>query len=176
MLIVNKYKSRLHDWFYLDDDDITIRRAKDGYQNRYKKGDIVQPFTLCSYGYGGIHIPQTRTTVSFHHLLTLLRGVNIPDNAVLDHIDGNPDNNHRNNIRVITQNLNAKNQKKRKNNSTGVTGINWNKASNSFVVRKMLQGKRYYLGQRKTLTEAVELLNSFTDTFRQEGYTERHGK
>ena len=176
MLTVNKYSGLLQEWFYLDIDDITIRRAKNGYYGRYKKGDVVNPYTLCSYGYRGIHVPTTRTTVSLHHLLTLLRGIKIPDNAVIDHVDGNSENNHRCNIRVTTQCLNAKNQKRRKNNTTGITGINWNQGSNSYVVRKMLQGKRHYLGQRKTLKEAKQLLDSYSVEITADGYTKRHGK
>jgi hypothetical protein len=63
-----------------------------------------------------------------------------------------------------------------KNNTSGVTGINWNSASSSYTVRKYIQGKRKYLGHRSSLTEAVKLLDSYKDIILADGYTKRHGK
>ena len=175
MKTVNKYKKTLLEWFYLDEDDMTVKRAKNGYRGRYYKDDIVCPYILCSHGYG-VHVPKTRTTVPYHHLLTLLRGIEIPDDAVIDHLDGNVFNNERNNIRVTTQSINCRNSKRKKNNTTGLTGVNWNKSSNSYVVRKQIGTKRKYLGHRKTLLEAKELLNSYKEILSLEEYTDRHGK
>ena len=176
MRTINKHKDILLEWFYLDEDDMTVRRAKDGYRGRYTKHDAVFPYQLCSRGYGGVHIPTTRTTVPYHQLLTILRGINIPDVSVIDHIDGNSDNNKRDNIRVVTQSINCKNTRMKKNNTSGVTGINWNEASNSYVVRKQIKGTRVYLGHRNTLQEAIILLDSYKDALLLDGYTERHGK
>jgi len=176
MRTVNKHKDIILDWFYLDKDNETVRRAKDGYHGRYKKHDIVAPYRLCSHGYGGVHIPTTRTTVPYHHLLTILRGILIPENTVTDHVDGNTDNNSMKNLRAVPQSINCKNAVMKSNNTSGVTGINWNQGSNSFVIRKCIQGKRVYLGHRKTFTEAIELLNSYKSVLAAEGYTDRHGK
>lgn len=176
MLTVNKYKDILLEEFYLDKDDMTIRRNKDGYRGRFAKHDKVNPYKLCKHGYGGIHIPKTRTTVPYHQLLTLLRGIDIPDNCVLDHIDGDTNSNSRSNIRVVSQALNCRNSKKAKNNTSGYTGINWNKSANSYTVRKYLNGKRVYLGSTETLEDAVLLLRSYEGEIRSNGYTDRHGK
>lgn len=176
MRTINKHKNIILDWFYLDEDDMTIRRAKDGYRGRYTQHDVVAPYQLCSHGYGGVHVPTTRTTVAYHHLLTILRGIDIPNDAVIDHLDGDTENNSRDNLRVTTQSINCKNTVRKKSNTSGVTGINWNNASGSFVVRKQLNGKRVYLGHRKTLAEAKELLDSHTDIILADGYTKRHGK
>ena len=89
MSTVKMYKDVLLEEFYLDTDNSTVRRAKDGWGNRWKKGDEVKGYQLCSYGYYGVHIPRTRTTVNLTHLILLLRGVEIPDDMVVDHIDGN---------------------------------------------------------------------------------------
>jgi hypothetical protein len=109
MNTINKHKDAILEWFYLDEDDMTVRRAKNGYRGRYAKHDIVVPYRLCSHGYGGVHVPKTRTTVPYHHLLTILRGIAIPYNTVTDHKDGDSDNNDRSNIRVVTQGINCKN-------------------------------------------------------------------
>lgn len=173
---VNKYKEVISEWFYLGKDDMTVYRAKDGYHGRYKQHDIVTPYQLCSYGYGGVHVPTTRTTIPYHTLLTTLRGITIPDNAVIDHINGDHNDNSRVNIRVVTQQINCRNARMHDNNTSGVTGINWNAASNSYVVRKYTQGNRVYLGHRKTLQEAELLLDQYQTTLLADGYTTRHGK
>lgn len=176
MRAINKYKEIILEWFYLGEDDMTVYRAKDGYRGRYKQHDIVTPYQLCSYGYGGVHVPRTRTTIPYHHILTTLRGISIPDGSVIDHINGNPDDNSRSNIRVVTQQINCRNACMSKNNTSGVTGINWNAGSNSYVVRKYINGKRVYFGQRSTLKEAELLLEQQQPAILAAGYTTRHGK
>ena len=176
MLTVNKYKDVLKEEFYLDSDDITIRRNKDGWRDKYMKHDIVVPYKLCVHGYRGIHIPRTRTTVSYSHLVTLLRNIEIPDNCVIDHIDGDNTNDSRSNIRVTTQTMNCRNSRMHKNNTSGYTGISWNKGANCFIVRKYLNGKRKYAGFSKTLEGAKTILDNLDSEITEQGYTLRHGK
>ena len=176
MLAVNKHLETILEHFYLDEDGNTVRRKQDGYYGRYSKGDAVAPFKLCKHGYGGVHIPNTRATVSLHHLVLILRGVEISDDLVVDHINGDTLDNSRENLRLTTQSINCRNARIKRSNTSGVTGINWNASSNSFVVRKQLNGKRVYLGQADTLEEAQILLQEYSATLATEGYTERHGK
>ena len=176
MLAVNKYKDVLLAEFYLDSDDVTVRRKKDGWRSVYKAHDAVQGFKLCSFGYTGVHIPRTRSTVSMHHLVTLLRGIQIPDDCVIDHLNGDSEDNSRDNIRVTTQALNCKNQVKSKDNTSGYTGISWNAKANCYIVRKTLQGVRVYGGSAKSLADAVVLLDTLNERAYQDGYTTRHGK
>lgn len=173
---VNQYKEQLLEWFYYNEEDGTVRRAKDGYRGRYKKDDVVIPFILCSHGYGGVHIPRTRATVPYHHLILTLRGLEIPDDKVTDHIDGNTNNNDISNIRITTQQINCKNKKRRNDSTTGITGITKSTDCSSYIVRKQIAGKRVYLGSRPTVEEAKKLLDSYKDIIRADGYTERHGK
>jgi len=79
-------------------------------------------------------------------------------------------------MRVTTQQMNCKNKRKRNDNKTGITGIHKAKDCKSYIVRKQINGKRVYLGSRSTLEEAKALLESYEDTIRADGYTERHGK
>ena len=176
MLIVNKHKQVLLDSFYLDSDNITIRRKQNGYRGKYMKHDIVVPYKLCSFGYGGIHIPRTRTSVSLTHLLLLLRGVEIPDGSVVDHINGDSNDNSPDNLRITTQVINCRNQRKRKNNTTGITGVSWNAKAKGYNVRCGMNGKRVYLGLARTLDEAQKMLDQVTDKILESGYTRRHGK
>lgn len=178
MIKALQYKEVILDWFYLDDDDITIRCKKDGYRNRYKRGDVVVPYTLkgnMGYDYKGIHIPKTRTSLSFPWVLTILRGIPPKEDSVLDHINGDITNNLRDNIRVTTQSINNKNRKKNKNNTSGFTGINYNSSANLYTIRKYIKGVRVYRSS-KTLEEALVILKELEYLSYEDGYTQRHGK
>jgi len=175
MRTVEKYKEVLLKEFYLDDDGITVRRAKDGWRGKWQKDDEVVGYKLCSHGYLGVHIPRTRTTINLTHLILLLRGIEVPEGMVVDHIDGNTLNNSQGNLRIVAQKVNCRNRKQNRNNTTGHNGITWNKASNAFLVRLYIKGVRKYLGQRKTLTAALKLRDSYLKARKQDGYTSRHG-
>ena len=178
MLTALKYKEILLKEFYLDTDDTTIRRKNDGYHGRFKKHDKVIPFILKGnkeMDYKGIHIPRTRTSVSLPWLLTVLRGIPFKAKQVIDHIDGDFTNNARSNIRVVSQQINAKNRKKHSNNTSGYTGINWNEKAKLYYVRRSINGKRTYKSS-KTLEEAVIILDDLKKLGLKDGYSERHGE
>ena len=175
-VVVEKYKDVLLKEFCLDSDGNTILRATNGWRNKWSIGDKVIGYKANSYGHLGIHIPRTRATVNKAELVLLLNGITLKDGEVIDHIDGNPINNSLNNLRVTTQAMNTRNGSMRSNNTSGYNGINWNKASNSYVVRLFIDGKRQYLGQRTTLEEAIILRNSYNQARYNNGFTKRHGE
>jgi hypothetical protein len=176
MLTINKYKEKILEEFYLDADDITIRRKKDGWGGKFKQHDVVKPYKMHALGYLGVHIPRTRQTVQLPHLLTLLRGIDIPNDGVIEHIDGDPTNNERSNLRVVSKAINSRNKKKQKSNTSGYNGISWNKSANVYIVRRYINGVRKYGGCAKTLEEAVVLLEALDKEALEDGYTTRHGK
>lgn len=173
MQVVNQYKQNLLDNYYLDEQE-NVRYKNDGYQNRYKKGELVKTFKMNKLNYLGVHVPKARATVPLAHLKLLLSGVTIKDNEVVDHIDGNPLNNSLSNLRVITQNLNCKNS----NRKVGVTGEKFivKLLNGSYRVRLNFKGKRNHLGVYKTLGEAVKVRDSHIHKCLSEGFTERHCK
>lgn len=178
MLNVLKYKEKLLESFYLDEDDKTIRRKTDGYYGRYKKNDIVTPFRLKSATgdeYERLHIPGTRNSVQVHWLLTLLRGIDINEGDVIDHINGKTSDNSRENIRITSQRNNSRNRKKRSDNSTGYTGVSYMAKNGIYTIRKTINGVRLYKSA-KSLEEAVSIAREFEDLSYTDGYTERHGK
>lgn len=180
MLTALKYKDRILEEFYLDRDDMTIRRNKNGYQKRFVKHDVVEPFTLKScgreeYNYRGIHIPRTRTTLSVPWLLTILRGIPFKNGDIVDHIDGNVSNNCRENLRVTTQRANCKNRKMRKDNTSGFTGICFNAQANLYIIRRSINGKRIYHSS-KTFEGALDHLRNLKQKGLADGYLKRHGE
>lgn len=63
-----------------------------------------------------------------------------------DHKDLNPLNNMKSNLRSATYKENSQNGPKRKNNTSGVTGVSWHKASNRWYARIQNNGNEIGLG------------------------------
>lgn len=171
MLTVNKYKDILLDEFYLDENH-EVRRSKDGYHKRFKKGDLAN-FFIGNEGYLCIQVPKARTTVKKSHLVLLLSGVNIPDDMVVDHIDGNKTNDSISNLRIVTSRQNNCNRPIRSDNTSGITGIRWSDYHKHYVIRRTVNGKRLSRS-RKTLEEAIVVLEELKKL--DSDYTDRHGK
>ena len=91
-------------------------------------------------------------TILMHRMIM---GV-LNEKKVVDHIDGNKLNNKRENLRVCSQLQNTMNRKKNTRNSTGYTGVCFNKKANKYVANLNYNHRRIYLGLFETIEEAVE--------------------
>ena len=177
MLAALKFKNNILESFYLDKDDLTIRRKTDDLvKGKFKKNEVVVPYTLQGnngFDYRGVWVPGSGTTISLPWVLTVLRGVDFSDGMVVDHRDGDITNNLRTNLRVITQQENSKNRKVRHDSTTGITGINFHKPSGKYTVRRTINGKRTSRSH-ETLEGAIEILKSLEAESLADGYTKRH--
>lgn len=166
-----KHRTTLLEEFYLDS-ECNVRRSKDGYLNRFAKGDLAR-FHTNPFGYDLIQIPRARVTITKGQLVWILAGNEIPDGMEIDHIDGNRRNNHISNLRLVTRAINNRNRKKRSDNTSGVTGIRWSEYHQHYVIRRTIGNVRHSRS-RKTMEEALLVLAELTAM--DPNYTERHGK
>jgi hypothetical protein len=72
--------------------------------------------------------------------------MNCPEDMMIDHIDHNPLNNSRSNLRICTNQQNQMNSGKSKNNKSGVIGVHWNKANEKWRAQITLNNKQIHLG------------------------------
>jgi len=93
-----------------------------------------------------------------HRIIYYMHHGHCPD--MLDHIDGNPLNNLIGNLRPADPTLNSWNQKTFKNNTSGITGVVWNKAVASWRSRITCKGVVYELGFTDSKFEAACLRKS----------------
>ena len=87
-----------------------------------------------------------------HRLAFLYMTGRIPD--IIDHIDNNGFNNSWDNLREADYFTNGYNHSMHKNNTSGVKGVNFNKASGKWVARIRVNGVRKCLGNFSKLSDA----------------------
>lgn len=74
---------------------------------------------------------------------------------VVDHINKDKLDNRRCNLRIVNQSLNAFNQSLGKNNTSGVTGVSWDKKNKKWEVNIMVRRKNKKIGRFKDLSDAI---------------------
>lgn len=103
--------------------------------------DKIKNYTWYINNHG--YVFSAKDKVLMHRLVT-----NCPDNLLPDHIHGEKsrNDNRKSNLRIVSHGQNSMNVKPRSDNTSGTTGISWDKRSNKWVVRIMVGGKNIYLG------------------------------
>jgi hypothetical protein len=99
-------------------------------------------------------LPAKGTTRDLSHIILDFKAENFTK-GVIDHIDGNPLNNRKENLRICTQGENTLNKSFISNNTSGFIGISYNKDRDRYDPEIRINGKRCHLGYTKTLEEAV---------------------
>ena len=75
--------------------------------------------------------------------------------SIVDHINGNPLDNRKCNLRIVTSPQNGMNSAKQKNNRSGFKGVDWHKKNKSYRARISVNKERIELGSFKTAEEAA---------------------
>jgi len=109
-------------------------------------------FTLSVKGY----VVYTSRKDGLHnkYLARMLFGE--PDNMDVDHINTNPLDNRRDNLRIATTQQNCKNKNKYKNNTSGFKGVSFHKKAQKYRARIQIDGKNTPLGYFATAEGAHE--------------------
>lgn len=81
--------------------------------------------------------------------------MSVKQDESIDHMDKNKLNNKKSNLRIASQELNAINKSMQSNNTSGVTGVNWNKEKSGWDVQ--LRKKDFKFNKRfKIFDKAVQ--------------------
>ena len=84
-----------------------------------------------------------------HRVIFLMHHGYLPD--LIDHIDGNPNNNKIENLREATYSKNSLNKKLIKSNKSGFKNVCWDKTRNKWLVSLCVKGKLNKIGFFKDL-------------------------
>lgn len=121
-------------------------------------------------GYGVITLKGVRYLS--HRLAFLYMTGEFPANTV-DHIDGNTGNNSWSNLRDVEHTENCKNQKRAKNNTSGVIGVNWHSRYKKWTAFISIHGVYKFIGSFDDFFEAVAIRKSAEN---RHGYHVNHGR
>lgn len=80
-----------------------------------------------------------------------------PAGMDVDHIDGDPLNNRKSNLRICTHQHNLWNSKIRNDNTSGVKGVYWDKKRKYWYARIEVNGKGINLGKHKNKEDAIKI-------------------
>lgn len=75
----------------------------------------------------------------------------------IDHINGDPADNRIDNLRLATQSENNYNSRLRRDNTSGIKGISWNKTYQKWEVYINVDGRRIRLGKFEALDKAIAI-------------------
>ena len=103
---------------------------------------------------GYVNVKIDGTTHKAHRLIWEYKYGPIPEGMQIDHINGVRNDNRISNLRLATRLENSQNKKRRTDNSSGATGVTYNKASGLWLARIGVDGERVYLGSFATKEEA----------------------
>jgi len=108
-----------------------------------------QGYVISGYGKGRVRL---------HHIILDFK-YRYTDNFEIDHINTNPLDNRKSNLRKITHQQNISRQKISKVNTSGYKGVCYDKNTKGWKARIFVKGKYFYLGQFKTKEEAAIAYN-----------------
>jgi hypothetical protein len=131
----------------------------------HKSGDVAG--IKRSNGYSRICVDGTR--YESHRLAWLFVYGKMPV-GVIDHINGNPLDNSIVNLRECTQAQNAKNFKIKSVNTSGFTGVSFDKSRNKWIAQGRYNGKKKNLGRFETKEQAAIAYASFAKSHYGEFY------
>jgi hypothetical protein len=95
-----------------------------------------------------------RKIIFMHHLIV---GQPFSPRLHTDHVNREPLDNRRSNLRIIPVSQNMRNSKVRADNTSGFKGVIWDKARGCWVAQTSMDGRRIYLGGHAT-AEAANLV------------------
>lgn len=114
---------------------------------------------LSGSGYWSAWVPKERRKIYLHRLI-----MNAPKNSLVDHINRDPNDNRRCNLRLVNKSLNASNSKDRKNNS-GFRGVYYCKKRDRYYSKIRINSSVISLGGFSTALEASEVYRVAQENF-----------
>ena len=82
--------------------------------------------------------------------------MNFPKGMIVDHINRNKLDNRKCNLRVCSKQQNNINKSKQSNNTSGYTGVYWNKRRCKWVAQIKVNSKKIHLGYFENKEDAIE--------------------
>ena len=116
---------------------------------------------------------RVNSKLYFSHRLAWLYVFGQLPSDQIDHINGNRADNRIANLRDVNQQENLRNQKRRKTNKSGCTGVSWSRLKSRWGACISINGKNKHLGYFLCKEDAISVRKAAEIEL---GYHENHGK
>ena len=108
-----------------------------------------------------------------HRIVWEMFNGKINQDMEIDHIDGNGENNLILNLRIVSSTENHKNRPTYKNNSSGTSGVSFDKRAKAWIARASINGKRVVVYRGPSVDEASAAQKKAQSN---SGYHKNHGR
>ncbi|MCQ4648928.1 HNH endonuclease [Blautia marasmi] len=142
--------------FYITDGDITYLMLKNHRFAIVNTADVelIKAYTWCIEGTGYVMSRTMGNAVKLHRII-----MSANKDEFVDHIDGDPLNNVRSNLRICRKQQNEFNQKIRCDNTSGYKGVSLIKKTGKYRAYINKDGKRIELGVYPNAELAAKVYN-----------------
>lgn len=142
------YASNNNDFFMFDKEDYDLLKQCTWYSMKYKY--MRTNISTKSNDEGTV----SKKMVLMHQYIMHEHGLLTSKNQIVDHINGNPFDNRKENLRVATMSQNKMNSKMYKNNTTGCKGVTFHKQSGKYVASISVDKKYIRIGTFSSFEDA----------------------
>jgi hypothetical protein len=94
--------------------------------------------------------------------------LNAKKGEIVDHINMNPLDNRRENLRIVTKSQNMQNRKKQSNNTSGHKGVSWSKKDKKWRATIRSENGWKFLGNFEKIEDAILARNDATKNLHKE--------
>lgn len=108
-----------------------------------------------------------------HRLIWIYANGPIPGGLQIDHINGKREDNRLDNLRLVTNAENHRNQSMPRNNTSGAIGVSWHKRDRKWEAKIRIDGRQKNLGLFETAAEAAKARAAAEHKF---GFHPNHGR
>lgn len=141
---------------FLDDEDAEVVQAR-VWGVHFFKNKIISVKRTCYVNaeYG----PMIKSSMFLHQIVMARARITVAKGLVIDHKNGNPLDNRRENLRVCTKQQNFQNQQKRTQKSDlprcDHPGVAWHRVAKKWRASISVKSKKVSLGTFSTMEEAI---------------------
>jgi len=161
----------------INSNPLTIEEAKRVFRYNPETGELFSIQNDGSYKLRNYKNPRGDVVVNVrykkyyaHRIIFMLEGID-PTGLQVDHKDGNPSNNRRDNLRLVSNHENQKNRAVPKNNKTGVMGVY--KVGEKWLASIRVNGRTIHIGTYTSQELAFEARKEAEIKY---GFHRNHGR
>ena len=156
-----RFFNRLRELFHYDPETGAWTRTVATHKGRWPAGCAVGSISKIT-GYVEMRI-DGRLYLAHRLAFLFMTGIFPPHQ--IDHVNMDRADNRWINIRMATNGQNTCNRRARKDSASGIKGVYWNTQKGRWQADIVVNGKKHYLGRRKTREEAAALYAARVNEF-----------